>query len=72
MVLQRGYPRIRLELECGCKEVDTAPGCTNVYECGSFGHAEGHALFKAREALDAHNIVTVENGGGVARLQNGK
>lgn len=69
MILRRGYPRIRLELECGCKEVETGPNCTNVYECGSFSHKEGYKLVKARAALDEHGIITVVNGGGIVRLQ---
>ncbi len=27
------YPYVRLRLECGCHEVQTAPGCTDGYVC---------------------------------------
>lgn len=73
MNLPRGYPRIRLELACGCKEVETAPGSANVYVCntgpGHMGQDEGEALAKARAALAEHQIVTVFDGGGVYRLR---
>lgn len=72
MGMPRGYPIIRLELACGCKEVDTAPGCTNSYECAAHSTRDGSiALVLARAEIDRHNIITVWNGGGVVRLQDG-
>lgn len=73
MGMPLGYPIIRLELACGCKEVDTAPGCTNCYECVAHSTHDGSpALVAARAEIDRHNIITVWNGGGVTRLERGK
>lgn len=66
-----GYPFIRLELACGCKEVDTAPGSTNCYECPEHSSRDGSiAIAEARAAIDRWNIVTVTRGGGVRRIED--
>jgi hypothetical protein len=80
------YPFVRLKLACGCKEVATGPGAAAGWNCQmheELARREAHAgrrpcdpedamsaLYEARRAIDTHSIVTVGNGGGVARLDN--
>ena len=63
------YPYERLRLACGCHEVETAPGATNVYGCPMHaGDAAEYFLAKARVAISEHGICTVQNGGGIKNL----
>ena len=72
------YPFVRLQLKCGCYELQTAEGATDVHICeehlrsrrsDEFGLTSLLPLMEARQAILKHGIVTVRNGGGGVDLE---